>query len=93
MIEVHDPIRLLVIVEHFPEKVKYAITKNPATYEWFINEWVKLVVVHPETLALYHFQGGNFEIYDPIQHDVVHIDDELKLAEKTIDNLPIGVFN
>jgi uncharacterized protein len=93
MIEVHDPIRLLVIVEHFPEKVKYAITKNPATYEWFINEWVKLVVVHPETLKLYHFQDGDFEIYNPIQHEVIHIDNELKLAEETIDNLPIGVFN
>jgi uncharacterized protein YbcC (UPF0753/DUF2309 family) len=93
MIEVHDPLRLLVIVEHFPEKVKYAITKNPATYEWFINEWVKLVVVHPETLELYHFQGGGFEIYNPIQKEIVTISDELKLAEQTIDNLPIGVLN
>ena len=93
MIEVHDPLRLLVIVEHFPEKVKYAITKSAATYEWFINEWVKLVVVHPETLELYHFQGGEFEIYNPIQKEIVTVSDELKLAEKTIDNLPIGVLN
>jgi hypothetical protein len=93
MIEVHDPLRLLVIVEHFPEKVKYAITKSPATYEWFINEWVKLVVVHPETLELYHFQGGEFEIYNPIQKEIVTVSDELKLAEETIDNLPIGVLN
>jgi uncharacterized protein YbcC (UPF0753/DUF2309 family) len=93
MIEVHDPIRLLIMVEHFPEKVKYAITKNPATYEWFINEWVKLVVVHPETLELYHFQGGEFEIYNPIQKEIVTVSDELKLAEQTIDNLPIGVLN
>lgn len=92
MIEVHDPLRLLVIVEHFPEIVNYAITKNPATYEWFINEWVKLVVVHPETLELYHFNAGNFEIYQPIQNSV-SVTDELKLAEQTINNLPIGVIN
>jgi len=93
MIEVHDPIRLLVIVEHFPEKVKYAITKNPATYEWFINEWVKLVVVHPETLELYHFKEGDFELYKPVQQEKVLVSDELKLAEQTQDNLPIGVLN
>lgn len=93
MIEVHDPIRLLVIVEHFPEKVKYAITKNPATYEWFINEWVKLVVVHPDTLDLHHFKNGEFEIYTPIQNEIVTVSDELKLAEETIDNLPIGILN
>lgn len=93
MIEVHDPIRLLVIVEHFPEKVKYAITKNPATYEWFVNEWVKLVVVHPETLELYHFKEGDFELYNPVQKEKVIVSDELKLAEQTQDNLPIGVLN
>lgn len=93
MIEVHDPIRLLVIVEHFPEKVKYAITKNPATYEWFVNEWVKLVVVHPETLELYHFKEGDFELYNPVQQEKVIVSDELKLAEQTQDNLPIGVLN
>lgn len=93
MIEVHDPIRLLVIVEHFPEKVKYAITKNSATYEWFVNDWVKLVVVHPETLELYHFKDENFEVYTPIQQEVVLVADELKLAEETIDNLPIGILN
>lgn len=93
MIEVHDPLRLLIIVEHFPDKVKYAITKNPATYEWFINEWVKLVVVHPETLELYHFQNGEFEIYNPIQKEIVTVSDELKLAEENINNLPIGVLN
>ncbi|WP_438966233.1 YbcC family protein [Flavobacterium sp.] len=93
MIEVHDPIRLLVVVEHFPEKVKYAITKNPATYEWFINEWVKLVVVHPETLVLYHFKAGAFEIYNPIQQNIITVADELKLAEESINNLPIGILN
>jgi uncharacterized protein len=93
MIEVHDPIRLLVVVEHFPEKVKYAITKNPATYEWFINEWVKLVVVHPETLELYHFKSGAFEIYNPIQQNIITVADELKLAEESINNLPIGILN
>lgn len=93
MIEVHDPIRLLVVVEHYPEKVNYAISKNPATYEWFINEWVKLVVIHPETLELYHFEEGKFQRYTPIQQDIISISDELKLAEQTMDNLPIGILN
>ncbi len=38
MIEVHDPIRLMVIVEHFPEIVLKAIQVTPETYEWFVNE-------------------------------------------------------
>lgn len=92
MIEVHDPLRLLVIAEHFPEKVMYAITKNPATYEWFQNDWVKLVAVHPETKKSYVFINEKFELYEPIQrpHFIV---DELKLAESTKENLPVSILS
>jgi uncharacterized protein len=60
MIEVHDPIRMLFIVEHFPAVVLETIKKAPETYEWFINEWVHLVVVNPETRELYSFKDGKF---------------------------------
>ncbi|MFD0989113.1 YbcC family protein [Mariniflexile jejuense] len=93
MIEVHDPIRLLVIVEHYPEIVKYAITKNPATYEWFINEWVKLVVVNPETGDLFHFEKGDFKSYIPIQKDANYVKDVQKLAEESQENLQVGILN
>jgi len=49
MIEVHDPVRLLIIVEHFPEVVLNVIKSVDAMYEWFINEWINLVAVNPET--------------------------------------------
>jgi uncharacterized protein YbcC (UPF0753/DUF2309 family) len=91
MIEVHDPVRLLVIAEHFPEKVMYAISKNPATYEWFKNDWVKLVAVQPKTKELFVFEDENFVTYDPIQ-EVNFILDELKLAEITKENLPVGII-
>jgi uncharacterized protein YbcC (UPF0753/DUF2309 family) len=91
MIEVHDPLRLLVIAEHFPDKVLYAITKNPSTYEWFKNDWVKLVAVHPETKKSYLFTNEKFEWYEPIQ-EPHFIADELKLAESTKENLPVSIL-
>lgn len=91
MIEVHDPVRLLVIAEHFPEKVLYAISKNPATYEWFKNDWVKLVAVQPETKELFVFENEKFISYQPIQA-ANFIKDELKLAETTKENLPVGII-
>jgi len=58
MIEVHDPVRLLIIIEHFPEIVLQTIQKAQDTYEWFINEWVHLVAVNPETKELSSFKDG-----------------------------------
>lgn len=92
MIEVHDPIRLLIIVEHFPEIAKYAISKNPGTYEWFKNQWVKLIVINPENQELSHFINEKFESYTPIQQENASIHDELNLAVTSQENLPIYIL-
>ena len=67
MIEVHDPVRLMLIVEHFPDVVLETIQRSPEVYEWYINEWVHLVVVDPLTQKPSLFQGGAFVDYKPIQ--------------------------
>ncbi|MBI3221447.1 MAG: DUF2309 domain-containing protein [Bacteroidetes bacterium] len=89
MIEVHDPVRLLVIVEHFPEIVLQAIQKEAPTYEWFINEWVRLVVVHPETHQLYLFGEGKFEAYLPTVKQVEKAANLAAVFEENPENLPV----
>ncbi len=66
MIEVHDPVRLLVIVEHQPEIVLKAIQSSPEVFEWYNNEWVHIVALHPEEKQFYYFKNGAFEKYEPI---------------------------
>jgi uncharacterized protein YbcC (UPF0753/DUF2309 family) len=68
MIEVHDPVRLLVIVEHKPEIVLKAIQSSPDVFEWYKNEWVHIVALHPEERQFYYFRNGEFEKYQPITH-------------------------
>lgn len=63
MIEVHDPVRLLILVEHFPEVVLQTIQSANEMYEWFINEWVHLMVLHPTTQEYYYFTEGKFVLY------------------------------
>ena len=69
MIEVHDPVRLMVIVEHRPEIVLKAVQSSPAVFEWYANEWVHLISFDPETGALYYFRNGAFEQYVPLTGD------------------------
>jgi uncharacterized protein YbcC (UPF0753/DUF2309 family) len=91
-IGVHDPVRLLVIAEHFPEIVKYAISKNPATYEWFKNDWVKLIVVHPETKEIFAFTNEEFVTYNTVIKEANYVYNNLELFENTINNLPVGIL-
>lgn len=89
MIEVHDPLRLLVIVEHFPEVVLESIKRSAATYEWFMNEWIHLVVVEPETHDFYWFKKGEFITYKPLQEMIESVSDISELLETHQENFPV----
>jgi uncharacterized protein len=89
MIEVHDPVRLLIIVEHFPEVVLQAIQKSPEVYEWFINDWVHLVAVNPESRELHLFKNGSFTLYRPLKKSIDSVSDLTSLIETNVDNLPV----
>lgn len=89
MIEVHDPIRLLAIVEHYPDVVLQTIQTNPATYEWFENEWVRLVVMHPETNKPMLFSKGGFTEYQTLNQHLKPVDDLLGELTKEHENLPV----
>lgn len=93
MIEVHDPIRLMVIVEHFPSVVLNIIKRNPATYQWFLNDWVKLAAYNPETGEISVFSNGEFENYDPFIQNLPLVEDLKQLIESTSENLPICLIN
>ncbi|MBI1769831.1 MAG: DUF2309 domain-containing protein [Bacteroidetes bacterium] len=89
MIEVHDPVRLLMIVEHFPNVLLETIQRSPETYEWFINEWVHLIAVNPETYELSVFKEGQFYPYEPLTKKIDKVADVMPLFEKHEDNLPV----
>lgn len=105
MIEVHDPVRLLVIVEHFPEMVLKAIQSAPEIYEWYINEWVHIVALHPDTKEFFYFKDGQFTRYMPVTQSVPVVQDIHTLIETakemetnnivdaTKENLPIYSIN
>jgi uncharacterized protein YbcC (UPF0753/DUF2309 family) len=81
MIEVHDPVRLLVIVEHYPEVVLKTIQSAPEVYEWYINEWVHLMVVHPDSNQFFYFKNGVFTAYVTVAKKVNTVNDLIFLVE------------
>ena len=105
MIEVHDPLRLLIIVEHFPEIVLKTIQNSPSMYEWFINEWVHLIAANPETNELSYFKDGTFRPYHTSSQAIHFYKDVYTLLEEakemetnhivhaTQENMPVYLYN
>ena len=104
MIEVHDPLRLLVIVEHFPEIILKSIQSTPQMYEWYINEWIHLVAINPETNELMYFKKGEFVPYQTMARQIHFYKDVQALLEQakemetnhivdaTQENLPVFLY-
>ncbi len=105
MIEVHDPVRLLIIVEHFPDVVLKTIQSDPAMYEWFANEWVHVVAAEPGTGLFHYFKDGAFTVYDPVCDHIKPLKDvhsflesskkmeTNQIADATKENLPVHLLN
>jgi uncharacterized protein YbcC (UPF0753/DUF2309 family) len=92
MVDIHDPVRLLTIVEHYPEVVTQAIRHEPETYEWFLNEWIHLVAIHPETKEFFVFRSGKFHPHTPLAG--VRISQSLEaLIENYVDNIPVHLLS
>jgi uncharacterized protein YbcC (UPF0753/DUF2309 family) len=104
MVEVHDPVRLLMVVEHYPEVINKTIESNPDLYEWFSNEWIHLVALHPDEKKLYVFEAGTFVPYVPLTKKLPVMHDLSRTFETTMkmktnhildatqENLPVHII-
>ncbi|MBI1838098.1 MAG: DUF2309 domain-containing protein [Flavobacteriia bacterium] len=90
MVEIHDPIRLLVVVEHFPEIVLNTIKKNNGTLEWFENEWINLIVVNPETNEAFMYMNNKFEKMKVFSVEIGCLKNLSKEIKEYKENIPIS---
>jgi uncharacterized protein YbcC (UPF0753/DUF2309 family) len=92
MTEMHDPLRLLVIVEHFPDVVLKTIQSNDATYEWFKHEWINLVAVHPETNEQFIFKNQLFQPLGELSCYPQYTNNIDDVIISTNENLPVYII-
>jgi hypothetical protein len=63
MVEIHEPLRLLFIVEVEAEAMLQVIERNPGIGQLVRNEWVQLAVLDPGSPTLQVYRHGRFEPY------------------------------
>ncbi len=91
MIEVHDPIRLLIVVYQKPYVVLETIQRNKSTYEWFKNEWVHLACIDPSDHKIYSFSNESMISFTPHEKYLLTNTSPMDI-EKIRDNIPPKIF-
>ncbi|MCX6116221.1 MAG: Na-translocating system protein MpsB, partial [Proteobacteria bacterium] len=65
MVEVHEPVRLMIVVDQAPKIALKALKANPRIYEWIRNEWIHFACVDPLNSKCYIYQKGNLQNWTP----------------------------
>lgn len=104
MIENHDPIRLMMIIEQSPAIVENILNNTPAMKEWFSNEWIFLFALNPLDYTLYRYKVDQFYPYSTLKKIEAQKGDFIKQVEQfdsmktnhildaTKENLPVYVY-
>lgn len=63
MIEIHEPMRILFIIETTPAAMLKVIERNPLIQQLVANRWVQLATLSPHSANIQVYEGGLFKTY------------------------------
>lgn len=58
MVEIHEPVRSLFVIESTPERVLDTIYKNDLNWEFLNNRWIRLATQDPIDGTIHIYRGG-----------------------------------
>lgn len=70
MIEIHEPLRNLFVIETTPESMERVIEGNASIKSLVANEWVQLAVLDPYSSTIRVYSRGRFVDYVPESDDL-----------------------
>lgn len=63
MIEIHEPMRILFLVETTPAAMLKIVERNPLIQELVKNQWVQLATLSPHSSSIHVLENGMFKLY------------------------------
>jgi uncharacterized protein YbcC (UPF0753/DUF2309 family) len=65
MVEIHEPVRLVMIIETTPDAMQRIIERNAGIGILCRNNWLVLAVIDPNTKDISVYRNGKFQLYRP----------------------------
>jgi len=64
MVEIHEPVRILFVVETTPERLMKVVDSSPSLKQLVGNRWIRIAAIDPQSGRV-HFRGNNgFEEFE-----------------------------
>lgn len=73
-VEIHEPMRLLLIIESTPHAIRTIMARNATVDRILRNEWMQLALLHPDTKEILIYRNDEFTPYTPITTELPQAD-------------------
>jgi len=90
MVETHEPIRILFVIETTPDRLKRVLDKNTITRNLVENKWIRIATWEPSSGAIHQFERGIFVPLDPRNERLPRAPTSRAWYEGECDFLPIA---
>jgi uncharacterized protein YbcC (UPF0753/DUF2309 family) len=90
MVEVHEPVRILFVLETTPQRLMKVIAANPELTEFQENRWIRLATIDPDTGEVQVLRDLNFEKLNPSLETIPSAPSSVEWFRGRIEHLPIA---
>ncbi len=87
-VEIHEPVRLLVVIDAPPDRIRAVLGRLPAVRQLVENGWIRTVARDPATGSLAVHQRGAFVPHVPEHHDLPTAPNSRSWYQGRRDNVP-----
>jgi uncharacterized protein YbcC (UPF0753/DUF2309 family) len=63
MVEIHEPVRTLCVLETTPEVLRKVLSTRPALRRMVENHWIHLALLDPHSARLWEWEDGEFTLF------------------------------
>lgn len=81
--EIHDPIRLVTLVEAEPEAITRVLDRLPPVKDMAVHAWIHLFACSPSGRGFFRWIGQGFEPYEALPHILFEVDSSLDACTHT----------
>lgn len=93
MVEIHEPVRCLFVVEAGPQRLERVIEDNPIVAEFVENRWIRMAIMDPDTGRIRVRHGKN--VYEDLPGEpaqLPEVPDWHSWYKGKLDHLPLAAL-
>ncbi|MBC8168032.1 MAG: DUF2309 domain-containing protein [Bryobacteraceae bacterium] len=92
MVEIHEPVRILFVVETTPERVMRAFTAAPLLLELLWKRWFRLATLDPDSGLIHVYRNGIFEPAEQTNEAIPSANTSSDWYAGRTEHLPVAVI-